>query len=130
MTFEVLVDEEHLCNFVLCPSCCWKYCEGWLLQRNGAVGFVNVFASPCRIGMMGVAEEKIEFLGRPGRFIRESLQARLTCTRRVVKHFQYSLHSSSKTRMAMRVLSRCNNLRSRAKVVQSLSLDHSLLTPE
>ena len=37
-----------------------------------------------------------------------------------------SLYSSSKTKMAMRVLSRCNNLRSRAKVVQSLSLDHSL----
>jgi len=47
--------------FILCLSCCWKCFEGWLLQRNGAVGFVIVFASTCRIGMIGVAEEKIEF---------------------------------------------------------------------
>jgi hypothetical protein len=35
--------------FILCLSCCWKYFEGWLLQRNGAVGFVIVFASTCRV---------------------------------------------------------------------------------
>lgn len=44
-----------------------------LLQRNGVVGFVIVFTSTGRIGMMDVAEENIEFLGRPGRFIHESL---------------------------------------------------------